>query len=60
MLLMSAVGDSKITFDSNGNEGLDKSRAMGRIDALSAAVVAAGFVAPYMDKPERKLRSFTL
>lgn len=41
-LLESAIADSAIVRDAAGNMKLDKSRARGRIDALSAAVIAIG------------------
>ena len=42
LLLASAIADSIIRYDGNGNPALDKARRKGRIDALSAAVLAVG------------------
>ena len=48
-----AVGNSAIRRDGNGNPGLDKGTQRGRIDLLSAAVIAAGLAEPEFDKPAR-------
>lgn len=42
LLLESAIGESIVHYDANGNPGLDKRRARGRIDALAATVLAIG------------------
>ena len=42
LLLKSAIGESILRYDSNGNPALNKGRQRGRIDALSAAVLAVG------------------
>ena len=56
--LVTAVSKSIIRRDPNGNPGLDKSTSRGRIDVLSAAVIAGGLAAPAFDRPpRRKLRS---
>ena len=53
--LSTAISNSAIHRDANGNSGLDKAKSRGRIDALSAAVIAAGFAEPLMDrKPLRR------
>ena len=49
----SAVSNSAIRRDGNGNPALDKSTSNGRIDLLSAAAIAAGMAEPLMDKPAR-------
>ena len=49
----SAVANSAIRRDGNGNPALDKSTSNGRIDLLSAAAIAAGMAEPLMDKPSR-------
>ena len=42
LLLESAIRESVIHYDPNGNPGLDKRRHRGRIDPLSAAILAVG------------------
>ena len=42
LLLASAIAESRLRYDGNGNGALDKGRAKGRIDALSASVIAVG------------------
>ena len=42
LLLLSAIMESRIRYDDNGNPALDKRRGRGRIDSLSAAVLAVG------------------
>lgn len=42
LLLASAIRESVLRFDSNSNPALEKGRQHGRIDALSAAVLAVG------------------
>ena len=56
--LVTAISKSTIRRDGNGNPGLDKATSRGRIDVLSATVIAAGLAAPYFDRPQRRrLRS---
>ena len=52
LLLASAIAESSIRRDVNGNPALDKSRANGRIDALSAAVIACGLAERVLAHPE--------
>ena len=52
--LASAITKSTIRRDGNGNPGLDKASARGRIDVLSAAVIAAGLAEPAFDRPARR------
>ena len=47
----SAVANSSLRRDGNGNPGLDKATSRGRIDLLSAAVIAAGLAEPLLDRP---------
>jgi len=54
--LISAISQSRIRRDTNGNPGLDKARANGRIDVLSAAIIAAGLAAPEIGRPKPKFR----
>ena len=49
-----AVANSSLRRDGNGNPGLDKATSRGRIDLLSAAVIAAGIAEPMMDRPSRR------
>ena len=54
LALRTAVANSAIRRDANGNAALDKATSRGRIDALSALVVAAGLAEPMMDRPPRR------
>ena len=60
VMMESAIGESKVAYDHNSNAYVDKSTSRGRIDALQAGIIACGLAERLMDKPERKLRSFTL
>ena len=42
LMMTSAIKASSVRFDSSGNPALEKAKARGRIDALSAAVIACG------------------
>ena len=42
LILESAIAESVIRYDGNGNPSLDKARGRGRIDCLAAAVLAVG------------------
>ena len=55
LLLSSAIAESVLRFDGNGNPALDKRRKAGRIDCLSAAVLAVGMGARHF-RPGRKPR----
>ena len=48
--LAAAISKSTLRRDGNGNPGLDKAKANGRIDVLSAAVIAAGLAEPHFDR----------
>ena len=53
--LSTAIANSAVRRDANGNPGLDKAKSRGRIDTLSAAVIASGLAEPLMDrKPWRR------
>ena len=52
--LSTAIANSAIHRDANGNPGLDKAKSRGRIDMLSAAVIAAGLAEPMMDRKPRR------
>ncbi len=51
--LVTSIAKSTIRRDGNGNPGLDKSTARGRIDVLTACVIAAGLAEPAFDRPQR-------
>ena len=54
LVLRSAIQESVIRRDSAGNPALDKRRVKGRIDALSAAVIAAGLGEMAAAAPKRR------
>lgn len=54
--LATAISKSTLRRDGNGNPGLDKASSRGRIDVLSAAVIAAGLAESAFDRPARRLR----
>ena len=53
--LASAIKESTLRRDGNGNPAIDRARSHGRIDVLSAAILAVGAGAKY--RPVRRLRS---
>lgn len=53
MLMIQAIASSAVVRDPRGNPALDKSRSRGRIDALSAAVIAAGLAERIRSAPRR-------
>ena len=56
--LASAVMNSAVHRDQNGNPGLDRAKSRSRIDVLSAAVIAAGLAEPRMDRKPRRRRFY--
>lgn len=55
--LVTAISKSTLRRDGNGNPGLDRATGRGRIDVLSAAVIAAGLAESAFDRrPRRRLR----
>ena len=52
LLLTSAISESLLRYDGNGNPSLNKGRQRGRIDALSAAVLAVGLGSRQHDTDE--------
>ena len=56
--LSTAIANSAIHRDANGNPGLDKAKSRGRIDVLSAAVIAAGLAEPLMDRKPRRRKFY--
>ena len=58
--LATAIAKSTLKRDANGNPGLDKASARGRIDVLSAAVIAAGLAESAFDRPARRRLRYAL
>ena len=58
--LVTAVSKSTLRRDGNGNPGLDKASSRGRIDVLSAAVIAAGLAESAFDRAPRRRRHYGL
>ena len=56
LALTTAVSTSAIRRDGNGNPALDKSTGRGRIDLLSALVIAAGLAESSFDRPAKRGR----
>ena len=56
MALSTAIANSVVRRDPNGNPGLDKSKSKGRIDLLSAAVIGVGLAEPFFDREEPVFR----
>ena len=56
--LITAITNSTLRRDENGNPGLSKAKSRGRIDVLSAAIIAAGLAEPLMGRapPRRRVR----
>ena len=52
--LATAISKSTLRRDGNGNPGLDKATSRGRIDVLSAAVIACGLAEHAFDRPARR------
>lgn len=55
LALASAISASTLRRDGNGNPAIDRARRRGRIDVLSAAVIAAGMAAPEFDREQNEL-----
>ena len=55
LLMASAIKESAIRRDAAGNPALDRHSKRGRIDALSAAVIASGLAELHGGKPKRKI-----
>ena len=58
--LVTAITKSTLRRDGNGNPGLDRATARGRIDVLSAAVIASGLSEPAFDRPKRRRLRYAL
>ena len=55
--VVTAISKSTLRRDGNGNPGLNRANSRGRIDVLSAAVIACGLAEQAFDrKPRRRLR----
>ena len=52
--MASAIKESTLRYDGAGNPALDKGRKQGRIDPLSAAVIAAGLAERYLNVKSQK------
>ena len=57
LVMRKAIQDSSIRYDEAGNPALLKASEKGRIDALSATVIAAGLAEIYGKRPNRSWRS---
>lgn len=60
LLMMHAIAESSVIRDASGNPKLDKARQLGRIDALQAAVIAAGLAEIHNAKRPARYRSVVL
>ena len=58
--LVTAISKSTLRRDGNGNPGLDRATSRGRIDVLSAAVIAAGLAESAFDRPPRRRLRYAL
>ena len=54
--LVSAIANSTLRRDENGNPALSKAKSRGRIDVLSAGIIAAGLAEPLMGRPPPRRR----
>ena len=57
--LVTAISKAAIRRDGNGNPGLSKASSNGRIDVLSAAIIAAGLAEPHFDRTARPAWRYT-
>ena len=58
--LATAISKSTLRRDGNGNPGLDRANSRGRIDVLSAAVIACGLAEHAFDRKPRRRRRHAL
>ena len=56
--LITAISKSTLRRDANGNPGVDRASSRGRIDVLSAAVIACGLAESAFDRPRRRAPKF--
>ena len=54
LLMVSGIKEAHVDYDRLGNPFIEKSRSKGRIDALSAGVLAAGLAMRHRHKPKKK------
>ena len=54
LALVSAIANSTLRRDENGNPALSKAKSRGRIDLLSAGIISAGLAEPLMDRKPRR------
>ena len=52
--LVSAIANSTLRRDENGNPALSKAKSRGRIDVLSAGIISAGLAEPLMGRKPRR------
>ena len=60
LMLKSAISESAVAYDKNGNAALDKSRARGKIDALSAGILVCKLVREEIEKPRPSFKMHNL
>ncbi len=58
--LVTAISKSTLHRNKNGDGALDKANSRGRIDVLSAAIIAAGLAEPAFDRRPRRPRRFAV
>ena len=58
--LVTAITKSTLRRDANGNPAIDRASARGRIDVLSAAVIACGLAEHAFDRPARRRLRYAL
>ena len=54
--LVSAIANSTLRRDENGNPALSRAKSRGRIDVLSASIIAAGLAEPLIGRPPPRRR----
>ena len=54
--LFTAIANSTLRRDENGNPALSKAKSRGRIDVLSAGIIATGLAEPLMGRPPPRRR----
>ena len=59
-LMLSAISESVIVRDKLGNPCIERARRRGRIDPLSAAVIATGLAERIRARPATRYRSFVI